>query len=570
MDTIKMYIYSKLTATKQTNEVAEYAKAHGMEVVELQNIFTYSKKDYIEAAASGRVIKNDNAVIYARFSSNNQQEISITGQLDRCLEHCERYRLRVKAIYVDMAQSARFDNRVAFQKLNADVLEEFYNGCRLLVYSNSRFARNRSDSVFYRDFYGRFGIEFDSVTEICPRGKDGTFITSIREVMDQYYSEDLAQNVTRGLLQRAQMCQYTGGMVTYGYKVNPLTKQYEICESEAENVRMVFKMYVAKQGYTEILQELDKRGAVCRSGKPFNKNAIGDMVSNEKYAGIYTYNKRTGKNAIGERNSHSYKDDSEVIRIPGGVPAIVDEHTFKQAQKRKEENKKGTRSRREKENYLLTGLIVCGERGHAFTSNRKFSGRNKKKYLTYRCTNHNKGSKCTCKEVNRDYLEAFVLDTILEQVVSDNRRDELVEEFRNQQGNAVKEHADKQIRLKQEIAAIESKNEGILSVIESGKALPILIDRLERNTKDIERIKADLEVLLAHPPQDVDAEKFAKLVEDTRKAIAARNYHELKRFVSLYVSKIIVRNDDISVVVSFTKIVLLVGGAEGNRTPVRK
>ena len=90
------------------------------------------------------------------------------------------------------------------------------------------------------------------------------------------------------------------------------------------------------------------------------------------------------------------------------------------------------------------------------------------------------------------------------------------------------------------------------------------------NTKDIERIKADLEVLLAHPPQDVDAEKFAKLVEDTRKAIAARNYHELKRFVSLYISKIVVRNDDISVVVSFTKIVLLVGGAEGNRTPVRK
>lgn len=49
-----------------------------------------------------------------------------------------------------------------------------------------------------------------------------------------------------------------------------------------------------------------------------------------------------------------------------------------------------------------------------------------------------------------------------------------------------------------------------------------------------------------------------------RKAISAKNYHELKRFVSLYVSKIIVRNDDITVVVSYAKIVLLVGGAEGN------
>ena len=65
-------------------------------------------------------------------------------------------------------------------------------------------------------------------------------------------------------------------------------------------------------------------------------------------------------------------------------------------------------------------------------------------------------------------------------------------------------------------------------------------------------------------------QSFLELVERTRKAISAKNYHELKRFVSLYVSKIIVRNDDITVVVSFSKIVLLVGGAEGNRTPVRK
>ena len=126
--------------------------------------------------------------------------------------------------------------------------------------------------------------------------------------------------------------------------------------------------------------------------------------------------------------------------------------------------------------------------------------------------------------------------------------------------SAIKEHAEKKIRLKQEIAAIESKNEGILGIIESGKALPILIERLERNLQDIERIKADLDVLIAHPPKEIDAKKFAELVERTRKAISAKNYHELKRFVSLYVSKIIIRNDDITVVVSYSNIVLLVGG----------
>ena len=108
MEKIKMYIFSKLTASKQTNEVYEYAKAHNFEIIELERVFTYSKKDYVEAAARGRVIHNDSAIIYARFSSNNQNEISITGQLDVCFTHCEKYNIKVKCIYVDMAQTAKF------------------------------------------------------------------------------------------------------------------------------------------------------------------------------------------------------------------------------------------------------------------------------------------------------------------------------------------------------------------------------------------------------------------------------------------------------------------------------
>ena len=74
MEKVKMYIFSKLTASKQTNEVYEYAKVHNFEIIELERVFTYIKKDYVEAAARGRVIHNDSAIIYARFSSNNQNE----------------------------------------------------------------------------------------------------------------------------------------------------------------------------------------------------------------------------------------------------------------------------------------------------------------------------------------------------------------------------------------------------------------------------------------------------------------------------------------------------------------
>ena len=170
---------------------------------------------------------------------------------------------------------------------------------------------------------------------------------------------------------------------------------------------MIFKMYNDKKGYTEILRALDENGARSRTGKPFSKESLGDMLSNQKYKGTYVYGKLSSKQPdTGKRNSHSYKSEEEMVIIPHGIPAIIDEKTFDEAQKRKEANKKGTRSRREKETYLLTGLIVCGECGHAFTGNRRFAGRNKTKYVTYRCTNHNKGEKCMCKEVNKDYLES--------------------------------------------------------------------------------------------------------------------------------------------------------------------
>lgn len=207
-------------------------------------------------------------IIYARFSSSNQNEISITGQLDECFKYCANEHYTVIAIYVDMAITGTNDRRYVLQKLNEDISNQKYNGCNIIVYKYNRFFRNRKKSSFYKCIYKTFGIDVESATQHYGKGKDSTFMKTVEEGLDEYFSVELSDAVKRGFKQRALQCRYTGGYVTYGYQINKETKLYEINETEAENVRMVFKMYADKKGYTEILRELDARGTTP------NKSAI--------------------------------------------------------------------------------------------------------------------------------------------------------------------------------------------------------------------------------------------------------------------------------------------------------
>ena len=568
MEKIKMYMYSKLAASKVTNEIEDFAAANDIEIVHLDKTIP-PKNEYIRV--SGNNSQKDAAIIYARFSSSNQKEISILGQLSECFSCCERMKWTVSAIYVDLAQTGTNSNRGAFTKLHNDILDEKYNGYRYVVYSTNRFGRNRAECSNAKNIYKNYGIKVIYSNMLLDDSPEGTFMEGSMEVMDEYFSKNLATVVKRGMKERAKQCRYTGGYVPYGFKINPETKLYEIEESEAENVRLLFKLYNEKVGFTEILNILTEKGARTRTGKPFSKNSLGDMISNPKYVGTYVYNRRSAADCnTAKRNSHKYKDVDEMIMIPNGIPAIVDEKTFELAQKRKEENKYGTRSRREKEDYLLTGLVYCKECGHAFTGNRRFSGRNKTKYVTYRCTNHNKGEKCNCKEVNKDYLESFVIDIICKTMLVPENVNRLIDDFRLYQKEQNKEYSNKVLRLHKEKQGAETAKENLFRALEKGMAADQLLARIEEKDEEIKKYDVMIEQAENNRPKEVSEEEFQKLLTETKKVIRNKETEGLRRMISFYISRIDVGKDDISVVLSYCNIVLLCGGGEGSRTPVRK
>lgn len=564
MRKIKMYISTKLPLEKQTHEVEEYAKRHNFEIVSLQNIPACIPTDFYNISIHRSYTTSKNTIIYARFSSANQQEISITGQLDVCLQYAKKEELTICAIYVDMAQTGTDDKRIAFNTMNYHIAQEKYNGFNLICYQSNRLFRNRKMSNSYKVLYKNYGIVFSSVTAPKYKGASGALLETVQEGVDQYFSDTLSEAVSRGMSQRALQCRYTGGFVPFGFKINPETKLYEICESEAEIVRLIFQMYINKKGYTEILRELDKRRVLTRRNSKFTKSGICDMIKNEKYMGTYTFNKSAPQDEFGRRNSHKSKEDSEIIRIPGGVPAIVDPKTFELAQKIKEENKHGIKSRRQKEDYLLTGLVFCDECGNAYTGNRRYSGRNKTKYVTYRCTNHNKGEKCTCKEVNKDYLEEYVLNLIIAHVLAPEKFNELLAAFKAKNTDAEKIHSEKIKAYTREKQTLETEKENLFKYLEKGLADDMILERLSTKNTEIKRIEYELENLKTHPPKEIDENAFRKLIKQTKEVIKKRNSIELRKFIRYYVEKIIVGKDDIKVILSSSKIVLMVGGGEGN------
>lgn len=138
-----------------------------------------------------------NAVIYARYSSENQREESIEGQLRECKEFARKNDIQIVGSYIDRALSAKTDNRPDFQRMIKDSANGLFD--TVIVWKLDRFARNRYDSAHYKAILRKNGVKVISATEVISDTAEGILLESLLEGMAEYYSADLAEKVIRGL-----------------------------------------------------------------------------------------------------------------------------------------------------------------------------------------------------------------------------------------------------------------------------------------------------------------------------------------------------------------------------------
>lgn len=116
----------------------------------------------------------DTGVIYARFSSQSQNEQSIEAQIRICSEFAENKGIKIVNTYSDKAKSGTNDHRPAFQKMVSDAQTGAFK--YIIVYTFDRFARNRRDSVMYKEMLKeKYGIKVISALEPISEDEGGEF-----------------------------------------------------------------------------------------------------------------------------------------------------------------------------------------------------------------------------------------------------------------------------------------------------------------------------------------------------------------------------------------------------------
>ena len=133
-------------------------------------------------------------VIYARYSSDNQREESIEGQLRECKVFAEKNGIQIIDTYIDRAMSAKTDNRPDFQKMIKDSAKQQFE--TVIVWKLDRFARNRYDSAHYKSVLQKNGVKVVSATEKISQTSEGILLESLLEGMAEYYSAELAEKAS--------------------------------------------------------------------------------------------------------------------------------------------------------------------------------------------------------------------------------------------------------------------------------------------------------------------------------------------------------------------------------------
>ena len=486
------------------------------------------------------------AVIYARYSSDLQREESIEAQVRACKNYAKNNNLVIIDEYIDRAKSATTDNRPEFQRMIEDSNLKMFDV--VLVHKLDRFARNRFDSIHYRVQLKKNNVALQSVIEnLDPDAPESVILESVIEGFNEYYSRNLAREVEKGKKENALKCLHTGGIPPLGYDVERPSLKLIINESEAKIIRTIYAMFLNGCGYSDILNKLNLNGYKTKRGEQFSKTSINSILKNEKYTGVYIYNKSASKSADGKRNSHKYKDESEIIRIEGGIPQIVSKADFDKVQEILSLRKKNGAKHTAKETYLLSGKIKCGVCGSSYTGNSRHALQNHKQYVDYRCNKKCAKIKCVNKGINREIIEEFVLKGLADIVFNKKLIPEIVKHYSSylneQSAGLMSEKKELQSSLKAVNKEIDTIAE-LLIKKSSDTLLEKLSEREELKERTIYALeKIDYKINAKVVNEKVLTDEF----NNAKKLLAKGTLSTTQKLIDLYVNEVIVYPDRIRV-----------------------
>ncbi|WP_368179180.1 recombinase family protein [Anaerotruncus colihominis] len=390
-------------------------------------------------------------VIYARYSSHAQKDASIEQQIRECSAYAKAQGIHIIATYEDRAITGKTDRRADFQRMMYDAEKGKFR--YVIAWKSNRMGRNMLQAMMNEAKLNDLGIRVLYAEEDFDDTAAGRFALRSMMNVNQFYSENMAEDIKRGLYDNAAKCKIANGGLPLGYKKGD-DLRYALDPPNDEIVREIFSRTACGDSFADIAADLNARGIKTSRGKTWGKNSFHALLTNERYTGVYIYGD---------------------IRIEGGVPQIVDKGLFFRVQEVLKTKKNPQGRHRINGDYLLTGKLFCG---HCKSPMAGISGtgKNGKLHHYYICQKRRMEKSCDKANIRRDKIEHEVAVAIRNYIM----RDDVLEWIADSAMTFAKEYRNQTCigSLETQLAENKQATKNLLTAIEHGIITSTTKDRL--------------------------------------------------------------------------------------------
>ncbi len=483
--------------------------------------------------------------LYARVSSDSQDvDLSISAQLRALRDYASKHGYQVVREYVDEAESGRTTDRPAFREMIALAKAKHPPFEAILVWKLNRFARNRVDSITYKKLLRDRGIKVISINEPLDDSPSGHLLEGVIETIDEFYSENLGEDIKRGMRENAQRGFFNGSRTPWGYhKVAVIDgdKTRHKLEPEPEGstalqaIRRIFDLAIKGMGCKEIAKTLNAEGYRTGKQQRWGRTTIHKVLTNEAYCGTLIWGGRPEHSAI--------RSGIPPVRVENAWPAIIDRHIFDNVRQKMGDNApKAVHPRIVPSFYLLSGLLYCSC-GHAMIGHSAKSHQ----YYYYVCNQGLKQGRksCNARHLPKEKIERLVTEQIKCKVLTQQYLEELVKlvnaELDSSHG-LLKEKLD---AIDVELDDVKARLTKLYDALETGKLslddLAPRIKELKTRQDDLGKARVQTEAdLVLEGVQHVDVETVKSYAQDLRSLLEESDFTQSKAFLRSFVKRIVI------------------------------
>jgi len=491
-----------------------------------------------------------------------EKDLSIRGQVRRIIEYCKRKNIRIRGIYREI-RSARGENRPKFRKMIEEALQATVPPKFILTWNTSRFARNVEVAERAKRLLRRKGVRVIAISQEVSDDQYGRFMERSFENIDELRSEEIGIDTLRGMVDNARDGYISGGTPPFGYEFERITNEqgkvklrFRVSEDEARVVELMYRLYLygaedtPPMGGGRIADYLNERGYRTRSGKPWEKQTVLEIIKNPVYAGTFLFNRRSSRDKRA-------KPKEEWVAVP--VPLIIEKSLFDEAQvmrKARTHERKAVSSTRYP--ALLTGVLYHGACGGRMTVESGKGGT----YPYYNCREFLRKGKSVCpgERIPREILEDEIKNHLASNLFTRGRIRAILKETLKVLRKQLQSGGSRAKEIEEEISRLSRRLSNISRMVEEWgiDRFTQLKDRANLLQDEIARFEEEKQGLtrpLELPHNLLDEERIRHFEYRIKSVFLDGDPVFIRKYLDLLVERIVVTSGEVKIIGKTTGLV---------------